>query len=137
VANIDPVRIEQVMTNLLVNAQKFTPVNGSITIRAVFATEGFVQIEVSDTGRGIAADELPYVFERFYKGSSSRQSKAAGVGLGLSIAKEIIRRHGGEIGAESTLGAGSTFYFTLPVQFVEDRSAGEVRENERGIGSGR
>ncbi len=118
VATIDPVRIEQVFTNFIVNAKKFTPLNGTITVRAEILTTGFVLIKVVDTGRGIAAEDLPYLFERFYKGSGPRQPQTGGVGLGLSIAKEIIRSHGGTIGVESALGKGSAFWFTLPITYA-------------------
>lgn len=126
--NIDLVRIEQVCTNFLVNAKKFTPVGGAITIRTEVLASGYVDIRVMDTGQGIAAEDLPYIFERFYKGSGPRQSQEIGVGLGLAIAKEIIRSHGSEIGAESTPGVGSTFSFTLPIQYVAktELSRGEV-----------
>lgn len=117
VVSIDSVRIEQVLTNFLVNAKKFTPPHGTITIRAEILPTGFVLVQVVDTGRGIAAEELPHIFERFFKGSGARQWQTEGVGLGLSIAREIIRKHGGEIRAQSTLGAGSTFSFTLPVRY--------------------
>lgn len=119
---IDPVRIEQVFTNFIVNAKKFTPPNGTITIRAEILATGFILIKVTDTGKGIAAEDLPHVFERFYKGSGPRQSQTSGVGLGLSIVKEIVRSHGGEVKAESTIGVGSTFSFTLPVKYGQAQS---------------
>lgn len=110
--DIDRVRIGQVLTNLLHNAVKFTSPDGEITVRARCCEEK-IAIEVSDTGVGIAPDEVDRVFERFYKSDQSRQS--AGTGLGLAIAKHIVLAHGGSIGVTSELGVGSTFTVELPI----------------------
>ncbi|HEX7056998.1 MAG TPA: sensor histidine kinase, partial [Bacilli bacterium] len=112
---IDPKRIEQVFVNLLYNAAKFTPAEGTITVQCE-ADDAGVTVSVRDTGPGIAESELPHVFERFYRGELHAE---AGEGLGLAIAKEIIERHDGKIGVESAVGAGSTFYFRLPVHHPE------------------
>jgi two-component system phosphate regulon sensor histidine kinase PhoR len=111
----DSARIEQVMMNLLHNAVKFTPAGGTITV-STEALAKEVQFSVQDTGVGISSENLPRIFERFYKADRSRSGK--GTGLGLSIARHIIEAHGGRIWAESTEGKGSTFHFTLPVSHV-------------------
>jgi two-component system, OmpR family, phosphate regulon sensor histidine kinase PhoR len=110
----DAERVQQVITNLVHNAIKFTPVGGAITVRALQdETEpDSVIISVIDTGEGISADDLPRIFERFYKADRART--AGGTGLGLAIAKHMVQAHGGEIWAKSTEGKGSTFSFTLP-----------------------
>jgi two-component system phosphate regulon sensor histidine kinase PhoR len=109
----DSDRMEQVMVNLLHNAIKFTPPNGAITVSA--RQEGSqVIFSVKDTGVGISSDDLPRIFERFYKADRARSG--GGTGLGLSIARHMVEAHGGRIWAESTLGKGSTFYFSLPVE---------------------
>ncbi len=115
--NLPPVsansgRIEQVMMNLIHNAIKFTPAGGTITVIAR-ALDGEVQFSIRDTGVGISAEDLPRIFERFYKADKSRSG--GGTGLGLSIARHIIEGHRGRIWAESTEGKGSTFFFTLPI----------------------
>jgi two-component system phosphate regulon sensor histidine kinase PhoR len=109
-ALVDPAHIERVLLNLAHNAIKFTPA-GSITLDAQSIDDGFARIAVSDTGVGIPADELPRVFERFYKVDRARGQ--SGTGLGLAIAKHIVEAHGGRIWVESTLGQGTTFYFTV------------------------
>jgi signal transduction histidine kinase len=110
---LDPGRIGQVMTNLIENALKHTPPGGKITI----VTEekvGKVLIKVQDTGSGIRNSDLPKIFSRFYQVDLSNTRRHKGVGLGLAIAKAIVEAHGGEIGVESEVGKGSTFWFTLP-----------------------
>jgi two-component system phosphate regulon sensor histidine kinase PhoR len=108
----DAERIQQVVTNLVHNAIKFTPSGGEVTVSAA-AGEGEVVVSVHDTGVGIPADDLPRIFERFYKADHARSG--GGTGLGLAIAKHIVQGHGGRIWAESIEGRGSTFYFSLPV----------------------
>jgi two-component system phosphate regulon sensor histidine kinase PhoR len=108
----DMARIEQVLVNLIHNAIKFTPPGGRITLSAALHPDG-VCFSVGDTGSGIPPEELPRIFERFYRVDRAR-TKGSGTGLGLSIAKHIIEAHGGKIWAESQEGAGSMFYFTLP-----------------------
>jgi signal transduction histidine kinase len=99
-----------VLTNLIGNAIKFTPPRGRITVTACRDRDG-VRLAVADTGPGIAAEDLPKVFNRFWRGG---RAATPGAGLGLAIAKRIVEAHGGRIGVESAPGAGSTFYFTLP-----------------------
>jgi two-component system phosphate regulon sensor histidine kinase PhoR len=106
----DAERIQQVVTNLVHNAIKFTPSGGEVTVSAA-AGEGEVVVSVHDTGVGIPADDLPRIFERFYKADQARSG--GGTGLGLAIAKHIVQGHGGRIWAESIEGRGSTFYFSL------------------------
>jgi two-component system phosphate regulon sensor histidine kinase PhoR len=108
----DAYRIEQVLVNLAQNAIKFTPPNGEITI-ASMVHENEVLTSVSDTGVGISEDDLPHIFERFYKVDKARSG--GGTGLGLAIAKHIVRAHGGDIWAESKEREGSIFSFSLPV----------------------
>lgn len=107
----DRARVEQVVLNLVHNAIKFTPTGGTITVSA--RTEpSAILVTVADTGVGVAPDEIPRLFERFYKADRARSSE--GTGLGLAIAKHIVQVHGGSIWLESTPGAGSRFSFTLP-----------------------
>jgi two-component system, OmpR family, phosphate regulon sensor histidine kinase PhoR len=108
----DADRLEQVLVNLIHNAIKFTPAGGGITVAACPKNGNAVEIAVKDTGIGISAEDLPRVFERFYKADKSRGG--GGTGLGLAIAKHVVKAHGGEIRVESVPGQGSTFYFTLP-----------------------
>jgi signal transduction histidine kinase len=108
----DPVLLRQVLIGLLTNAYKNTPTPGAVTLRAR-RQEDDVVIEVEDTGAGIPPDELDRVFERFYRGSG--QLEREGFGLGLSIAKRMVDVMGGEMGADSRLGEGSTFWVKLPL----------------------
>ncbi len=109
---IDGDRVQQVIINLVHNAIKFTPPGGQVTVAMRASSEG-VEVSVSDTGLGISPEDLPRIFERFYKGDRSRSG--GGTGLGLAIAKHTIQAHGGRIWAESTEGQGSIFYFSLPL----------------------
>ncbi len=112
---VDPQRMKQVLNNLVTNAIKFTPPGGTVTIAAHPLDERFVLISVSDTGFGIAAEDQPHVFERFYQSNHRQQSKLGGYGLGLPIARLIVEQHGGEIGFETEVNRGTTFYFTAPM----------------------
>jgi signal transduction histidine kinase len=106
--DVDPERLRQVLTNLVANALRYTPGGASVTI-AVAAVCDTTRVSDSDTGRGMAADELDRVFERFYRSPDSR-----GSGLGLPIARELVRAHGGEIRAASREGGGTTITVELP-----------------------
>ena len=106
----DRERVLQVLSNLVGNALQFTPEGGNVTVRIV-PSSGSVRVEVADDGPGIPEAELAHVFDRYWKSRSRR-----GTGLGLSIAKGIVEAHGGAIGVESKLGAGSAFWFTLPAR---------------------
>lgn len=111
----DTEQIWQVTRNLLHNAIKHTPPNGKVHVAAL-QKSGMVEISIRDTGVGIHADDLPRIFERFYKADRARNRGAvSGTGLGLAIAKHIVLAHHGRIWAESKLGKGSTFYFSLPL----------------------
>ena len=107
---LDPERIRQVLENLIANALRYTPRGGTIHVKC-FAEGAHATVSVSDTGAGIPPDDLPHVFDRFYKSRDSR-----GSGLGLAIAKNLVMAHGGEILAQSTVGKGTTIQLTLPLQ---------------------
>jgi two-component system phosphate regulon sensor histidine kinase PhoR len=108
----DEARMEQVLVNLIHNAIKFTPPGGRITVSAKAEGDKLL-VSVSDTGVGISEDDLPRVFERFYKADRARTG--GGTGLGLAIAKHVVEAHGGRIWVESVEGRGATFSFTLPL----------------------
>ena len=109
----DPGRLDQVLMNLLANALKFTRRRGRVTVE-VAARDGEMELAVADTGPGIAASELPLVFERFSQGTSGDASASQGTGLGLLICRHLVEAHGGRIWAESELGQGSRFIVRLP-----------------------
>jgi signal transduction histidine kinase len=109
----DSVLLRQVLVGLLTNAFKNTPAGGAVTLRARRAEDEGVLIEVADTGKGIAPEDIDRIFERFYRGSGSLEQE--GFGLGLPIAKRMVDVMGGEIGVDSTLGVGSTFWVRLRV----------------------
>ncbi|RYL93202.1 ATP-binding protein [Sporolactobacillus sp. THM19-2] len=111
--NLDPDRIEQVMTNLIDNAIRHTPEGGHVTVSADIDS-GHLHIRVQDTGTGIAKEALPFVFERFYKEDKARTRGKSGTGLGLSIAKHIVDAHGGKISVNSRKGEGTAFIINLP-----------------------
>ena len=111
VAEFDPARILQVLTNLLSNAIKFTPAQGKVVVRLARVGDD-IRFAVNDTGVGLPSDQLEAVFERFVQVAGKDRR---GVGLGLYISKGIVQAHGGRIWAESRVGEGSTFYFTLPI----------------------
>ncbi len=108
---VDRHRILQVLGNLIGNALKFTPEGGRVRVEAHRASDGVV-FRVADTGRGIPAESIPHVFDRFWQGAHAHR---AGAGLGLAIAKGIVEEHGGTISVESTPGRGATFAFTIPL----------------------
>jgi signal transduction histidine kinase len=109
--NVDVERMSQVLDNLILNAFRYTPQGGRVVLGAVSSGHS-VQITVKDTGKGIADEDLPHIFDRFYRGDKSRQSSGES-GLGLAIAKSIVEAHTGKISAESTLGKGATFTISL------------------------
>ncbi len=120
---VDTDRIRTVLLNLIHNAIKFTPVGGTITVRARLSAESLkrdgsdvVVISVTDSGIGIPAEEIPRIFERFYKADRARSG--GGTGLGLAIAKHTVHAHNGQIWVESTEQIGSTFFFTLPLVHI-------------------
>ena len=109
----DPMRLEQALQNLAANALRHTPKGGRVALNAAFE-DGAIVVTVSDTGSGIAPEHLPHVFDRFYKVDPSRAGQAAGSGLGLSIVKAIVERHGGTVTATSRAGGGTTFTLKFP-----------------------
>lgn len=110
----DAGRLDQVLSNLVVNAIRHTPVSGRIVLKAEAVADG-VRVIVSDTGEGISPDDLPFIFDRFWRGDRSR-SHVGGVGggLGLAIARQLVSAHDGEIAVESVVGQGTTFTIMLP-----------------------
>lgn len=116
---IDEFRMNQVIQNLLQNAMKFTQPNGFIRIYATPGDADNIAIHIEDSGIGMDADQLTHVFTRFYKVDAARSTKNGGMGLGLSISKEIITTHNGDITVTSEVGKGSIFTITLPVRFIK------------------
>jgi two-component system phosphate regulon sensor histidine kinase PhoR len=112
IVQVDKDRIRQVIINIVHNAIKFTPSGGRITISTNLSGESVIT-EIADTGVGISKEDLPHIFERFFKADRSRSS--SGTGLGLAIAKHIIQAHGGTIHAQSEEGKGATFIFSIPL----------------------
>jgi two-component system phosphate regulon sensor histidine kinase PhoR len=110
----DPGRLGQIFVNLLVNAIEYNREGGSITVGSRLE-DGFLRISVKDTGIGIPSDDIPRIFERFYRVDKARTRRPGGTGLGLSIVKHIVESHGGKVSVESRLDHGSTFSFTLPL----------------------
>ncbi len=112
-ARADAERLDQVLVNLLRNALRHTPPGGIVAVVAS-ATDNLVRIEVCDTGAGIPPDELPHVWERFYRGDDARELDAQGAGLGLALVKDLVEAMGGAVDVRSTSGEGSCFGLTLP-----------------------
>ena len=105
--------VERVLTNLIDNALRFTPAGGSV--RAILDGEGrAVRVTVADTGAGIAPEDLPHIFERFYRADKSRDRATGGAGLGLAIARQIVELHGSSLEVHSRPGEGARFSFVLP-----------------------
>jgi signal transduction histidine kinase len=116
--NVDPVmmdtqRIGRVLNNLIGNALRHTPSDGQVKVHARRTTTG-VEVSISDTGEGIRAEDLPHIFESFYRGEKSRSRSTGGAGLGLAISRGIVQAHGGQIQVQSEAGRGSRFTFFLP-----------------------
>lgn len=118
---MDERRIGRVLANLIANALRHTPAGGSVQVSAQWSGAG-LQVAVQDTGEGIQPEDLPYVFEQFYRGEKSRSRATGGAGLGLAIARGIVEAHGGTIAIESEPGKGTRVRFTLPVS--RDERAG-------------
>jgi signal transduction histidine kinase len=120
-------RLLQIISNLVGNALKFTPSGGVIGI-SVVASDKSVAFAVTDTGQGIAATDLPHIFERYWKRDAE---SSRGAGLGLYIAQGFVEAHGGHITVESELGKGSSFRFELPVDSSVATTPVETRRSER------
>ncbi len=112
---IDRDRIRQVLHNIIDNALRYTKAGGAIKIGASHETRDWVTVYVSDSGSGIAPEDLPHVFDHFYKVDRSRHRGHGGAGIGLAMVKQLVELHGGKVWVESQKGKGSTFFFTLPV----------------------
>ena len=116
--DVDPVMMDtqsigRVLNNLIGNALRHTPAQGQVRVRVRRSSQG-VEVTVSDTGEGIHAEDIPHIFERFYRGEKSRNRSTGGAGLGLAIARSIIHAHGGDIRVESEPGKGTQFTFNIP-----------------------
>ncbi len=124
-ADVDEQRISQTVNNLLTNALRHTEHGGRIVVAAkngsvatsdkATKTTPMLTVSIADTGSGIPPEEIPYIFERFYRLDKSRSRASGGSGIGLAIVKQLVEAHGGKVWAESTVGKGTTFYFTVPV----------------------
>jgi two-component system phosphate regulon sensor histidine kinase PhoR len=112
---LDKEKMVAVLVNLLGNAAKYTPAGGHVALK-VKLDDKLLQIAVEDTGVGINAEELPLVFEKFFRSSDARVQAETGTGLGLSLAREVVRMHGGDITVESQLDKGSTFLVSIPLE---------------------
>ncbi len=124
IVEVDPTRIEQVLTNLLSNAAKYSYPNTEIRVEGELRAEG-VQVCVTNWGRGIAPEEMPYLFTRFHRTRIARAEPVPGLGLGLYICRGLAEAHGGRIWAVSTPGKTTTFCFTLPITGPQERGEGK------------
>ncbi len=122
----DPDRLKQVLLNLVDNAIKHTPDGGVVRVEATCGYNNFIRVSVSDTGIGIPEQDLPYVFERFYRVDKSRSRANGGAGLGLSIAASIVQAHNGRVVVSSKPGAGTTFDVYLPEQQPNNTQANDI-----------
>ncbi len=113
---LDPLKFTQVVENLVDNALKYTPKGSRIELEARLRTADEVVVSLRDNGPGIPAEDLPHLFERFYRVDKGRSRETGGTGLGLSIVKHIVQLHGGRVWVESQLGAGTTFFVSVPVR---------------------
>lgn len=112
--SVDPVRLEQVLTNLLSNAMRYTPPEGHIDV-GLTTTDGSVRLSIRDSGPGIPEQALPYIFERFYRVDKSRARTEGGTGLGLAIARQLVHLHGGDLTATNHASGGALFTLILPI----------------------
>ena len=119
---IDADRISQVFYNIIVNAVRYSPEQGVVKVTTALTSEAgkqYLKISFTDDGLGISAEDLPYIFEHFYRGDKSRDRKSGGSGIGLAIVKQLVEIHGGRVVVTSKLGEGSTFIVLLPVMLSE------------------
>jgi PAS domain S-box-containing protein len=128
--NADLARLQQIFTNLITNAIKFTPEDGSITVDIKKSPDD-ISVSITDTGKGIDADELPYIFERYFQARVSESGDNSGLGLGLSIVSSLVRQHNGRVKAESSgTGRGSKFIVTLPILKVTKKIPERAAEKQ-------
>lgn len=116
---VDSDRMSQVFYNLLVNAIRYSPEQGEIQVTTRLVTKGkdrWLQVAVADNGSGIAPEDMPYLFDHFYRGDKSRDRKSGGSGLGLAIVKQLVENHGGKVTVKSELGEGSVFQVLIPIE---------------------
>ena len=128
---LDPDRMHQVFYNLLTNAIRYSPAHGEIQVETLLTVDGNggrqqVKLLFADQGTGIAPEDLPYIFDHFYRGDKSRDRKSGGSGLGLAIVKQLVENHGGQVAVESHLGEGSVFQVLLPVDAIAAQAARPV-----------
>ena len=123
VVSVDPRKCKQIIINLLSNAIKYTTEKGKIELRVSLHGESKMKVEISDTGVGIEPDELDKIFSEFHQADHVRDEQLGGTGIGLALTRRLVELHGGELGVESEVGKGSTFWFILPLRKLRnDRS---------------
>ncbi len=127
-------KLKQALINMVVNAIQHTPPGGRVHV-ALARQDGHACLSVADTGAGIAAEDLPHIFERFYRADKSRSRAAGGAGLGLAIVKWVAEAHGGAVTTQSALGQGSTFILTLPVETAPGAPHARKESCEEPIGA--
>lgn len=132
IVHADRDKVGQVLMNLIGNAIKFTSSGGHVTVELDDPENGFAQVQIRDTGSGIPAEQLPHIFDKFYQVQFGVQAKTIGTGLGLSIAKGLVELQGGRIWAESRVGQGSVFSFTLPRRPVAELRGAVALEDSGG-----
>jgi len=115
--NADPYRLRQILNNLINNAVEHTSAGGTITV-STGINRSIMEIKVADTGEGIPPEDLPHIFDRFYRVDKSRARSTGGSGLGLTITKRFVEAHGGTITVVSAPGEGTTFTFTIPLSTI-------------------
>jgi two-component system sensor histidine kinase VicK len=123
--------MQEVLTNVINNAIKYTP-EGSVTV-SLTGDPSVIQLQVADTGPGISADDLPHLFQKFYRVDNSMTRSIGGTGLGLFICRKIVELYNGRIWAESQLGKGTTFFINLPR--LSTAQALEMQKNQASIAS--
>jgi len=111
----DPIRIKQVLINLIGNAIRYASEKGKVCVRCENMENGYIRVEIEDDGPGIPHDNLPYLFHRFYRVDNSRNRSVGGTGLGLAIAKQFVEAHGGILSVSSEIGVGTVFVIQLPM----------------------
>ena len=131
--NGDALQLKQLFRNLIGNAIKYTPEDGTVTVSINVETKN-IRVDVQDTGFGIPAADLPFIFDRFYRVRNGKHSEVEGNGLGLAIVKSIVEGHGGQISVESEPGKGSCFTFTLPLLQQELAAIGNSEIKSQTIG---